>query len=64
MVLILQQQPLQLMMKEIVALEFESNCAVLKRKRDCRRMMIQAGHSSIPDRGGKVARSGEERESI
>ena len=50
MVLILQQQPLQLMMKEIVALEFESNCAVLKRKRD-RRMMIQAkrGHSSIPD---------------
>ena len=36
----LEERPKLEMMKEIVALEFQSSCAVLKRKRD-RRMMIK-----------------------
>ena len=43
----LEERPKLEMMKEIVALEFQSSCAVLKRKRD-RRMMIKL-------RGGTAA---------
>ena len=43
----LEERPKLGMMKEIVALEFQSSCAVLKRKRD-RRMMIKL-------RGGTAA---------
>ena len=61
----LEERPKLGMIKEIVALELESNCVVLKRKRD-RRMMInlKRGHGSIPDTVGKVRRSGEEGEKV
>ena len=50
----LEERPKLEMLKEIAALELESSCAVLKRKRD-RRMMIKlrGGTGSIPDRGGR-----------
>ena len=62
----LEERPKLGMMKENVALEFDSSCAVLKRKRDMQENDDQAKrrHSSIPARGGKVARSGEEGESM
>ena len=58
----LEERPKLGMLKEIAALELESSCAVLKRKRD-RRMMIKL-RGGIPDRGGKVARGGEEGENM
>ena len=61
----LEERPKLGMIKEIVALELESNCVVLKRKRD-RRMMInlKRGDGSITDTVGKVQRSGEEGEKV
>ena len=61
----LEERPKLGMIKEIVALELESSCVALKRKRD-RRMMInlKRGHGSIPDTVGKVRRSGEKGEKV
>ena len=43
----LEERPKLGMMKEIVALELESTCAVLKRKRD-KRMMIKLRGAILP----------------
>ena len=46
----LEERPKLGMMKEIVPLDLELSCAVLKRKRDRRMMIKLRGHGSIPDR--------------
>ena len=51
------------MLNEIAALECESSCAVVRRKRD--RIYdddFKGRYSCIPDRGGKVERRGEGRD--
>ena len=60
----LEERPKLGMLKEIAALELESSCVVLKRKRQENDDQAKRGHGSIPDRGGKVARSGEEGENM
>ena len=53
----LEERPKLGMMKEIASLELESSCV----ENDDQ---AQRGHDSIPDRGGKLARSGEEGENM
>ena len=55
----LEERPKLGMMKEIAALELESGCAVLKNDDQAKRR-----HDSIPDRGGKVAKSREKGENM
>ena len=62
----MEERPKMSMIKEIVARECESSCAVMKRKRE-RRMMIKlrGGTAAFQiDRGRKVASSGEGGESM
>ena len=60
----LEKRPKLGMMKNIVALELESSCAVVKKKGDWRMMIKLRGHGSILDRGVKLARSREEGDNM
>ena len=56
----LEERPKLGMMKEIVALD----CGFEEKERQENDDQAKRRHGSIPDRGGKVARSGEEGENV
>ena len=58
----LEERPKLGMMKESVALEFKLSCE--EEERQEKEDQTKRGHSSIPDRGGKEVRSGEEGKSM
>ena len=60
----MEERPKLGMMNEIAALECESSCAVLRRKRQEYDDEVKGKYSCIPDRAGKVKRSGEGKETM